>query len=167
VISTGVRAPESVLNKPEITPTSISHHLRDTTEFDLSGKSFGRLDWLVGAFASWDKGSGNQTSIDIPALNGVDKFSNYDATRVSNKSWAVFTQNDIHLSDQVYLTLGARYTDETQKQDIGIYTTTPGASPQFQCGEPPNAFTNNPTVDCNVPGKLQSSGTTYTNGLNR
>jgi iron complex outermembrane receptor protein len=98
-----------------------------TQEFNLTGKSFDdKLDWLFGGFASWDKGSGQQ-----PALAAVELTSafgghiisaNHDQTRVTSDTWAIFSQEDFHVTKQLSVTIGGRYTSESIGQLLSNYS---------------------------------------------
>ncbi|MDB5447798.1 MAG: hypothetical protein JWQ97_3115 [Phenylobacterium sp.] len=90
-------------------------------EFNFSG-DFRRLNWLVGAYGSEDLGHGAQTNAfqpDLAAASGRDPgLGSHDGIKADNRTWAVFTQNDYHLTDQLSVTLGARYTEERLASDL-------------------------------------------------
>jgi len=104
-----------------------------TQEFDLAGKLFNnRVDWLIGGFASWDKGTEEQTGIAFdPVLaffaGGLDPTKGFaspfgNQAVSTTRTWAVFSQEDIHLTDQLSITAGIRYTSETIGNRAGPWT---------------------------------------------
>ena len=86
-----------------------------TQEFDLSGHAFGRLDWLVGAFGSWENGYGGEPYIPFGRLLNGFVSTTTESQREDTSTWALFTQNDLHITDRVGITFGARYTEEKVK----------------------------------------------------
>jgi iron complex outermembrane recepter protein len=113
-------------------------------EFNVSGDLFDdRVSWLVGAYGSWDKGKGSQWSgalIESLAITGQladgrifgeagddgvlgsPPLPSHDGLRNITNTWAVFTQNDIKFTDQISITLGARYTEERIGQDLADWS---------------------------------------------
>jgi iron complex outermembrane receptor protein len=92
-------------------------------EFNLSGDLLDkRLNWLLGAFASQDLGHGAQINAfqpELPAVRGLDiGLGSHDNLNADNRTWAVFTQNDFKVTDQLSVTLGARYTVERLHSDL-------------------------------------------------
>ena len=91
-----------------------------TQEFNLSGELMdGKVNWLLGAFASNDKGKGVQISVRNPSLGVLTAPfyapsipNSFEGLDVDAKTWAVFTQNDIKFTDIFSATLGLRYTKE-------------------------------------------------------
>lgn len=81
-----------------------------TQEFQLSG-SLDRIDWLVGAFYLKDK-SGYDT-INIYQGPTVTVFS---GTEIETTAAAIFAHASYQVSEQVMLTAGIRYSDETKDQ---------------------------------------------------
>jgi len=107
-------------------------------EFDLSGKNlFGRINWLVGAYLSVDRGHGaqnqlfgsenamvfgcaaaNTTTLDPNQYcTGPFVASDHDGIAIDNKTWAIFTQNDFKIFEwanggSFSITGGGRYTHE-------------------------------------------------------
>jgi len=118
--------------KPDQTSTQWSQ------ELNLSGTAFqSRLNWLVGAYASWDKGRGAQNGLAATellvvttgapqAINSNDGLSNVTDT------WALFTQNDFRFNDVFSLTVGARYTHEHIEQDLAAWNYFP-ATGSYVC----------------------------------
>ena len=108
-----------------------------TQEFNLSGTLMDdRLNWLVGAFGSEDKGAGAQNNAfqtDISVVRGLDPgLGSHDGLKAQNRSWAVYSQNDFKFTDQISVTLGGRYTVERLASDLSdwIYNFQTG---QFSC----------------------------------
>jgi iron complex outermembrane recepter protein len=92
-------------------------------EFNLSGELFDdRLNWLLGAYASEDLGHGAQINAfqpEIAVVTGRDiGLGSHDNLNADNRTWAVFTQNDFKLTDQLSVTLGGRYTVERLHSDL-------------------------------------------------
>ena len=90
-----------------------------THEFRLTSPGGETFDWILGAFYL-DETINSVFNIQIPTVIGA--FSRLDFDFVdrdqSNESWAVFGQANLALSDQLDLTLGARYTrDDKDKPD--------------------------------------------------
>ncbi len=97
------------LNAPKRDDQTVSFA---SQEFDLSGRSFsGRMNWLFGAYASFEDGSDNSQS--VTANNGTN-YDAFRATQVTNNSWAIFGQSDFDITSRLSVTLGARYTEETR-----------------------------------------------------
>ncbi len=137
-----------------------------TQELDLNGHAFdSRLNWLVGAFYSDDLGTSEQRALALPGLlNSVTDFYN---PRVTNRSWALFTQNDFKLNDMFSVTAGGRYTEETVGQTKSVYNySLNAANPlRFTCTQGPNA-TVPPTSfasegSCAFSESLKSTGWSY------
>ena len=86
-------------------------------EFNLSG-TLGNdfVDWLIGAYASWDDGKGQQNAGALSeftaVLTGKPVMFINNGTKNITDTWAIFTQNDINITDQLSVTLGYRYTEE-------------------------------------------------------
>lgn len=112
-----------------------------TQELRISGQN-GRLNWLVGAFYSdEDLDSINALKYDsqfepyvsllltqgastallspllgrAPGTSYTTGFGSYDTYTQNSKSWALFTNNNFAITDQLEFTLGVRYTDEEKK----------------------------------------------------
>ena len=90
-----------------------THELRLTSNGDRA------LDWIIGGFYL-DETINSVFNIQIPTAIGA--FSRLDFDFIDNdqknKSWALFGQASLALSDQLDLTLGARYTrDDKDKPD--------------------------------------------------
>lgn len=108
------------------------------------------LNLVGGAFYGWDRNiTDNQFNLPLPPAGGF-----YQHYRQVRKSYAVFAQGDINLTDQLVLTLGARYTKDKSRYDdafaflfLGtvddaptpIATTVPCATPAGTCAYDPAA----------------------------
>ena len=140
-----------------------------TQELNLSGTSFdSRLNWLAGAFYSNDRGNQNQTAtpgFQILAARsiGFPAVINFHSPRVSNDTWAVFTQDDFKINDRFSITGGLRYTEEKLGQDVAafIYNIGPPA-PFFVCLAGPNAHTvQGAEAGCTLTQSAKSTGVSY------
>jgi len=156
-------------------------------EFNLVGNLLdNRLNWLLGAYGSWDRGHGAQLAGALSEITGLGgsplSFAHYGVNN-DNDTWGVFTQEDFKLTDQLSVTAGLRYTEEKLRQDLAdvsynfltkAYTcnglTATGA---ITTGPPPIA--NDPTscafsAIAQGPGGIyshrKSSGTSYLLSLN-
>ncbi len=91
-----------------------------TQEFNLSGSVMdNKVKWLLGAFASKDRGKGVQISVRNPSLGvATAPFfapsipNSFEGLDVDADTWAVFTQDDIKFTDIFSATVGLRYTKE-------------------------------------------------------
>jgi len=137
-------------------------------EFNLSGELFGdRLSWLVGAFASEDKARGAQNNAfqaDLAAASGRDPgLGSFDTIGGNNRTWAVFSQNDIKLTDKISVTLGGRYTVERLENDLASWTYN-FQTGRFTCTgaaqNPAGGFTTSPfaPADQNSPDTCAYGG---------
>ena len=126
-----------------------------TQEFNVSG-DYKMVSWLVGAFYSTDHGQGSQVTVRNPAsaVRAAPYFapsaSSFDGLDIDSKTYAVFTQNDIKFTDQLSVTLGARYTEEKLSQNVAAWNynqnfqsaalpNLSGPGRNFQCTFGPNA----------------------------
>jgi len=86
-------------------------------EVNLSGVALdGRFNWLMGAYYSYEDGEDRTTNTFRPTVTALTSpyiMSFNDGYRILNKSWALYTQNDFKITDQLGITLGARYTEES------------------------------------------------------
>lgn len=93
-------------------------------EFQLSGTGFNdRLKWLLGLYYLKENG----TDINSLTFSVADFIS---GGKVSNDSYAAFTQLGFEVTDRLNLTIGARYTRETKRflPDQFIVTDRTGGS---------------------------------------
>ncbi len=140
-----------------------------TQEFNLSGTAFdSRLNWLGGAFYSNDRGNQNQTAtpgFQILAASGIGfpAVINFHSPRVSNDTWAVFTQDDFKFNDWFSLTGGLRYTEERLGQDVASYIYNIGPpAPFYACLAGPNAGTvQGSEAGCTLTQSAKSTGVSY------
>lgn len=132
--------------EPRNNPTRIK---TSTHELRLQGKAFdGRLDWLIGAYYSWEQ-IGQQLSLTlldqyqagvsggllgaVPlrpnplflTAGGVDATGDFATNRYrqTGRSFSIFTHNIFAITDQLDLTVGLRYVDESKR---GSYTQIDG-----------------------------------------
>lgn len=85
-------------------------------ELRLSGQGRG-FDWVAGLYFL-DIVSKDESSINLnltAASTPPTYFRSTPQWRLDTRSWAVFGQSDINLTDQLSLTLGARYTEDRKK----------------------------------------------------
>jgi iron complex outermembrane recepter protein len=132
--------------EPENNPTKIE---TTTHELRLQGEAFdGRVDWLIGAYYSWERIEEqlSLTLLDqyqsgvsgglfgaVPlqpnplflTAGGVDATGDFATNRYtqSGESFSVFTHNVFAITDNIDLTLGLRYVDESKD---GAYTQVDG-----------------------------------------
>jgi iron complex outermembrane receptor protein len=150
-------------------------------ELNLGGKAVdNRLNWLLGAYYSHERGRDVQQARVLPALTGI-AFAN-DGYKIKNDSWSVFGQTDFNFTDQLSLTLGGRYTKELKglvsrnasfSPATGVFTCTSGIFTNV-----PNTATANPldflpitTTDvsraaCENPNSKNFSGWSYLASVN-
>ena len=91
-----------------------SKHRQFTQEIQLTGTA-GKLEWAGGAFY-YDAHDSNQG---FDFLYPTIIYQNDSFDRQDTTNWAVFAQGTFNFTDQLSLTLGARYTDD--KKDATIY----------------------------------------------
>ena len=117
-------------------------------EFNLSGQAFDKkLDWLLGAYGSWDNGHGAQNSNAVTELitlfyGSPQYLGTHDGLKNTTNTYAFFTQEDYHFTKQISLTLGGRYTHEHIGQVLASWGYFPGLGGIYLCTEtkapPPN-----------------------------
>jgi iron complex outermembrane receptor protein len=147
-----------------------------TQELNLSGNLLdGRFNFLVGAFYSNEKGN-DRTQNDFrlnqffaqnaaPLRNFVININ--EGIDVSNKSSALYTQNDFKITRTLTATAGFRYTWETRGMTSALRRFDP-VNNLWRCGHPALAgrITADPT-ECYVKlPENKSSGTSYMASLN-
>ncbi len=96
-----------------------------TQELHLLGTSFNdRLNWIVGAFYFTEDGN-NFNPVDFAAVD-IESGARFD-----HESKAIFAQGTYDITDQLHLTAGIRYTDDTKDfiVDPGIQTAKPILAP--------------------------------------
>ena len=84
-----------------------------TQELRLSGVSFDKLDWTVGAFY-FDSDGEMSNRIDLPFI-GLNQ-GNYDETTTESQS--VFAHGIYAVTDKMNIAAGVRYTDESKTYDF-------------------------------------------------
>jgi iron complex outermembrane receptor protein len=143
--------------------------LQWTQEFDLTGNAFdNHLNWLVGGFYSNDRGNSDERAIFLSGLTHLE-FS-YHSPLVTNKSYAVFTQDDIRFNRIFSITVGARYTQENDGLEKNIYSyvlNAAPAAPHFICNQGVNVgLSVQDEATCGVSQSVKSSGISYLASLN-
>lgn len=78
-----------------------------TQELQLLGTA-DRLTWILGAYYFAEDGN-NENELDF-TISNFRSGGGFD-----NEAWAAFAQATYDITDQLHLTLGGRYTDETKK----------------------------------------------------
>jgi iron complex outermembrane receptor protein len=78
-----------------------------TQELQLQG-NYDRLNWILGAYYFSEDGD-NPNTLDFTVSN-FRSGGTFD-----NEAWALFAQGTYDITEQLHLTLGVRYTDETKK----------------------------------------------------
>lgn len=96
-------------------PFTIAHYVdfleqeQFTQEFQLLGDSFdGRFNWILGLYY-FDESGDNVNLLDFT----VSRFRS--GGQFDNKSYAAFAQGTWDITNELSLTVGGRYTDETKK----------------------------------------------------
>jgi iron complex outermembrane receptor protein len=80
-------------------------------EFTMSGTALNqRLHWLGGVYYSHEEGSDTQHAQAFPAV--LPNTFLHDGASFENVSWSMYTQNDVHLTKTLALTVGGRWTEE-------------------------------------------------------
>lgn len=135
-------------------------------EFRLSGSAGASMDWILGAFYSKDT---VDSIVDGNFSDLVAAFSGGAVTdeRLRNlidqdtTAWAVFAHTKWKLSDQLSLTLAARFTDEEKDYtgtatDLSLLAGTGGGF--FGFGDP-NCATGQ--VACNIDDKIDDTNVSW------
>jgi len=96
------------------TPVRVSYlidiyeHEQFSQELQLLGTSFDdRLDWIIGGYFFNEQGK-NINPVRFSQVN-IQSGGHYE-----NEAWAVFGQGNWHINDQLDLTLGLRYTEDSK-----------------------------------------------------
>jgi len=148
-------------------------------EFDVSGDLFGRIDWLVGAYGSWEDGEGGEPFIAFPYLamaTGTPVVTTgTNDVKATSRTWAIYTQEDFHITDQLSVTAGLRYTKEQSTNSArlfswanGVFTCNPPDRPPAQFFlAPGNNADNCPTSSqLGLPSRQSANGVSYLFSLN-
>jgi iron complex outermembrane recepter protein len=136
---------------------------------------FDKLDWLVGAYGSWEKGHGGEPFIAFGDLTQAAVNNTTSSIGEQTRTWAVFTQNDFHFTDRLSITLGARYTEERQSNSARLFTwkggvftcapvTIPTTTPFAAPGNNPDACPDSRSTGS--PSSEEASGTSYLASFN-
>jgi iron complex outermembrane receptor protein len=149
-------SPSPIYPEPKLPETDYDSY---SQEFDLTGKSFGRLDWLVGAYGSSEHGTGAEPFIAFPDLSamtgGAVVTTGTNSIGETTNVWGVYSQDDLHLTDKLSLTGGLRYSEERQTNAALLYTWANGV---FTCTAPlPNGTSDSFPAPNNNPNSCPSS----------
>lgn len=131
-----------------------------TQELNLTGEA-GPLTWLVGGFVSDEKGDDSSTNNlwadQIRVVQGNPYTINQThVIDIINRSWSIFTQNDVRLSDRITLTGGLRYNRETK----GLTQLNNRFAPStglYQCNTTSTAVVTDP-MQCAVTRRATFEG---------
>lgn len=96
-----------------------------STEFRIQNTDDSRLRWSVGMLYAEDEGDDyNRTFVGAEQVFGLPEFFLIDredsATR--DDTWAIFGQVDYDLTDQLAVSFGGRYSEETKQSDISGFS---------------------------------------------
>ncbi len=103
-------------------------------ELQLLGKSFNeRFDWLVGLYG-YKEHIDNNNSICLggnsgtpfPIRNAGSCLRNNQVFQLGIRSWAVFAHTQTHITPELTLIVGGRYTHEQKKQDFDFFLDNTG-----------------------------------------
>jgi iron complex outermembrane receptor protein len=109
-----------------------------SNEFQLSGLALnGRWDWIVGVYQFHEEGD----LTDYVTFPG-GFLQIYGENFFDTDAWAIFTHNNIALTDHLGLTIGARYTDEAKEfegrqRDLNMVGVNPTLPIGTGCLPPP------------------------------
>ena len=99
-------------------------------ELQLSGSRGGALDWIAGLYYFMEDGENDQDNDEFGALGRR-------LTQVETKSYAVFGQTTMELTDGLSLTGGVRHTEENKHYDLVFHSLDPtGARAHDDTGQP-------------------------------
>ncbi|HET7332112.1 TonB-dependent receptor [Dyella sp.] len=102
--------------------TNYSNYSSYSHEFDLKSSGQHTVDWILGLYyASED----NNIRFDIPIMNGTQQGTvswqgSFIQPKETVESEAIFGQAVWHVTDAFNLTAGARFSDDTRKNEGGI-----------------------------------------------
>lgn len=102
--------------------TNYSNYSSYSHEFDLKSTGQHTVDWILGLYYAAED---NNIRFDIPIMNGTELGTvNWQGSFIQPKetveSEAVFGQAVWHVTDAFNLTAGARFSDDTKKNEGGI-----------------------------------------------
>jgi iron complex outermembrane receptor protein len=107
-----------------------------TQEVKVTGKAMdGKIDYVVGAFYFHDKNDSDMSSVLFPAAAPTTPLVQYDRIlRNTTTAGAGYAQADFHATEELKITAGIRYTDESK--DIAM---DPNPNPFWAPAATPNA----------------------------
>jgi iron complex outermembrane receptor protein len=103
-----------------------------SNELLFSSKQLGRISFVAGLFAYEEKARGSYSGNNYPGSSTPGGLL-FFAYHVNTDSYAAFASADYNITDQLHLTVGARYTDDTKKEPenlVGTTTTERRVSPR-------------------------------------
>lgn len=83
-----------------------------TQEINLSEQDGKGLDWILGGFFQSERGRDGSTTIALFGINPANP--NITEGIVENDSWSVYGQGNLPLTDDLTLTAGLRWTEDTK-----------------------------------------------------
>lgn len=139
---------------------------QDSAELQITGKVFSNaVDFAAGAFVFKEKGFDQSTTLTVPELNPLNT---HFYGQIDNDSIGVYGQATWHITDQLGLTGGLRYSSDKKGLEIrnnnfsrtsGATTCSAVAIPAFTVGEVVGP------VQCALSRRDSFSGVSYTAGL--
>ena len=136
---THVRLDADGLQAALVSPNSIYKDTQFSQELQLVSTGSGPFKWTAGAFYFWYKGGYEKGVFSLPTQ--TQSFQSYQRTR----SVSVYGQASYKFAPRTTVTLGLRYSDETQRQNAsssilanatGVITTPPPIFGKSSVGKP-------------------------------
>ncbi|MCS5583904.1 MAG: TonB-dependent receptor [Pseudomonadales bacterium] len=90
-------------------------------EFNLVSTGGGAWNWVIGGFYFTEDAS---SIVDVRSSTGLDLL--LSAPKLDSDAWAVFAEVTYQFSDDLELTIGARYSEEEKEMEESIEITTFG-----------------------------------------
>jgi len=102
--------------------TNYSNYSSYSHEFDLKSTGHHTIDWILGLYYAAED---NNIRFDIPIMNGTQQGTvNWQGSFIQPKetveSEAIFGQGVWHVTDAFNVTAGARFSDDSRKNEGGI-----------------------------------------------
>ena len=131
----GVDADASPLNHLEVSFSTFQEQW--SQEFQLNGEAWdNRWNWLVGLYYFHEEGDLTDY---VTFPHGLLQI--YGENEFDTDAWAVFTHNNIAVTDRIGITIGVRYTDEDRdfegrQRDLNMIAVNPFLPPGTGCPHP-------------------------------
>lgn len=96
-----------------------------STEFRLQNTDDSRWQWNIGVLYAEDENDvWNRTYVGAEEVFGLPNgfLIDREDSATDTDTWAIFGQLDYHLTDQLTLSAGGRYSDETKQSDISGFS---------------------------------------------